>query len=116
MSIVLSYEDLDTVKTWKTQGWTPSRNDLMLFDWNGESLKRFRMGLGLTLEEVGNLLGVTKVTVRNIEVGQILNPMKIQMYGIVLERYYACIKGYIPAYRKIGTGTFKFAEELENAV
>ena len=116
MSIVLSYEDRDIGKMLKTHGWVPSRSDLMLFDWNGESLKRFRMGLGLTLEEVGNLLGVTKVTVRNIEVGQILNPMKIQMYGIVLERYYACLKGYIPAYRKIGTDTFKFAEELKDAI
>jgi len=116
MSIVLSYEDLDTVKTWKAQGWKPSRNDLMLFDWTGESLKRFRTGLGLTLKEVGDLMGVSFITVRNLETGQILNPMKIQMYGIVLERYYACLKGYIPAYRKIGTDTFKFAEELEDAV
>ncbi len=116
MSAVLSYSDLDTIKMYKTQGWKPSRNDLMLFDWTGENLKRFRMGLGLTLKDVGDLMDVSFITVRNMEIGQIMNPLKLQMYGIVLERYYACLKGYIPAYRKIGADTFKFAEELENAV
>lgn len=116
MSIVLSYEDLDKVKMLKTQGWEPSRSDLMLFDWTPENLYKFRMGLGLTLQEVGDILGVSKMTVRNWENGHITNPLVIQMYGIFLERYYACLKGYIPAYRKIGTDTFKFAEELENAV
>ena len=116
MSIVLSYEDLDTIKTWKAQGWNPSRSDLMLFDWDGDNLRKFRMGLGLTLKDVGDLMDVSNITVRNWENRSVTNPVILQMYGIVLERYYACLKGYVPAYRKIGTDTFKFAEELENAV
>lgn len=113
MSIVLSYDDLEQVKRLKNYGWKLSRNDLMLFDWTPENLRLFRTGLGLTQKEVAEFFGVTAVAVSAWETGRTSNPIARQMYGIFLERYYACLKGYVPAYRKIGADTFAFAEELD---
>lgn len=112
MSIVLSYEELNEIKKLKCNGWKPTRNNLMLFDWTPEDLRKLRTGLGLTLEDVADFFDITAPTVSNWENGKVNNPMVLQMYGVFLERYYAIIKGYIPAYRKIGSNTFKFAEEL----
>lgn len=42
----------------------------------GEKIKRRRLDLGLTLEEVGDFVGVTKSTVRKWETGAIENMRK----------------------------------------
>ena len=63
----------------------------------------------MTQQEVADVLGVSKVVVSHAENGHSVNPIMITLYGIVLERYWAGIHGYIPAFRKIGEN--KFMEE-----
>lgn len=65
-----------------------------------------RETLGLTQEQAGDIFGVTKVTVKNIERGITKDPTKIFAYGTVLERYYAYRQGYLPAFRKEGTNEY----------
>lgn len=88
------------------------RPDLHLIDWTPESLKATRVKLGLKQEEVANVVGVSKAAVSNLERNYTTNPWALQMYGIILERYYAHLNGYIPAYRKIGENNY--AEEMHD--
>ena len=78
-------------------------------NWTPESLKSTRKILKMTQQEVADVLGVSKVVVSHAENGHSVNPIMITLYGIVLERYWAGIHGYIPAFRKIGEN--KFMEE-----
>ena len=75
-------------------------------NWDGKSLQETRNKLGLTQKDIADVIGVTPVAICYIETGKSSNPWAIQMYGIVLERYWAGIHGYIPAYRKIGENHF----------
>ena len=90
-------------------------NNLLIVDWTANDLKQARIGLGLTMKEVGKILDVAPQTVQRWEDGRNNNPMVLRMYGIFLERYYAAIKGYVPGYRKIGENTFIFSEDLKYA-
>ena len=90
----------------------PTRRYLVLIEWTPESLKCMRHELRMTQEEVGNILGITKAAVGYIERGQTTAPMELLSYGIVLERAWALKRGYVPAYRKIGTN--EFMEENQN--
>ena len=65
-----------------------------------------RKKLKITQQEVADVLGVSKVIVSHAENGHSVNPMTITLYGIILERYWAGIHGYIPAYRKVGENEF----------
>lgn len=85
---------------------TINRKDIIPFVWTPESLKKMRKELGMTQEDVGDILGITKAAVGYIERGQTTSPLQVLAYGIVLERVWALHKGYIHAYRKIGTNEF----------
>ena len=80
---------------------------IFLNDWTPEKLVREREALGLSQADIGKILGVSQVTILNIEKGRKTDPFAIQMYGLVLERYYAYTRGYIPAYRKVGENKYK---------
>lgn len=77
-----------------------------LNNWTPAELRRVRMQLGLTQEDVASIIGMSKVSISRIESGYMTNPWVLQVYGIILERYYAATKGYIPAYRKVGENVF----------
>ena len=78
-------------------------------DWTPESLRNTRKKLKITQQEVADVMGVSKIVISHAENGHSVNPMTLTLYGIILERYWAGIHGYIPAYRKIGES--KFMEE-----
>lgn len=75
--------------------------------WTKEALKTNRENLGLTQEDVAYMLGVTRCTIKNIELGITKDPLKVFAYGTILERYFALKQGYTPAYRKIGSNSFE---------
>ena len=51
----------------------------------GEKIKALRMELGLTLEEVGQIVGVGKSTVRKWESGQIANMSRLDFLLLLWE-------------------------------
>ena len=75
-------------------------------DWTPEELQRARQKLNLTQDEVAAAIDVSGATISNIEKGKTTNPWALMLYGIILERYYAATKGYIPAFRKPGTSNY----------
>ena len=85
---------------------TITRRDLIPIEWTPEALKNMRLELRMTQKEVGDILGITKAAVGYIERGQTTAPMELLSYGIVMERAWALKKGYVPAYRKIGTNLY----------
>ena len=82
-------------------------NVIFPIKWTPQGLKRIREELRLTQQQAGDIFGVTKVTVKNIECGITRDPMKVFAYGTALERYYAYRQGYLPAYRKEGTNEYR---------
>lgn len=80
--------------------------DLHFIEWNGDLLRRQRRRLGLSRAQIAKALGVSDQTVTKIEEGYSVYPPTVQLYGIILERYYAYLYGYIPAFRKIGENKF----------
>lgn len=83
-----------------------SKEKLGLNDWTPEKLRETRLRMNLSQKAVGEILGVSGMTISNIEREKYTNPMHIMLYGIVLERYYAYKRGYVPAFRKIGENKF----------
>ena len=79
---------------------------LHVTEWTAESLKKTRMKLGLKQTDIANVMDITQAAVSSIERGKTTNPWIIQMYGIVLEYYYAISQNYIPAFRKLGENEF----------
>ena len=90
----------------KTQDRAELRRLMILNEWTPESLKRTRLMLGLNTNDISAVLGVSRPVVSNIEKGINANYATMQLYGIVLERYWAYQHGYVPAYRKIGQNDF----------
>lgn len=90
------------------------RQDLMLFDFKPEDLEAFRERLELTRKDIADLFDISPVTIRNLERHKVQNPMALQMYAIVLERWYAVKLGLIPAYRKPGGDTFTHLTFVKN--
>ncbi len=82
-----------------------------LQDWTPETLRATRLKLGLTQKEIASVLDYTPTMISLLENGRSASPWAIHMYGIILERYWAGIHGYIPAFRKIGEN--KFLEEKD---
>ena len=80
--------------------------DLHFIEWTGESLRQERQRLGLTRGQIAKALGVAGPTITKIEEGHSVYTPAVQLYGIILERYYANQCGYIPAFRKIGENKF----------
>lgn len=79
------------------------KHHLMPIEWTPEGLKEMRQSLGLTQEDIGNILDLHGSSICNIERGRVTDPLKLFAYGTVLERYYALKHGYTPSYRKIGS-------------
>ena len=75
-------------------------------DWTPDKLRETRKRLKITQKEIADAMGVGKVMISQIENHYSASPIAIKLYGIVLERYWAGIHGYIPAYRKIGENHF----------
>ena len=95
---------------WNKLNYQSNLKDYIHFqNWTPESLRNTRKKLKITQQEVADVMGVSKVIISHAENGHSVNPMTITLYGIILERYWAGIHGYIPAYRKIGEN--KFMEE-----
>ena len=84
-----------------------SKQDVIPIEWTGEKLRDMRRKIGVTLEEVADVLGYSPSGLSWIERGKTMNTLVMLGYGSVLENWYACDKGYIPAYRKIGTNEFE---------
>lgn len=116
MSVTLSYEELAKIKKLKANGFGPTKSSLMIFDYTPKQLEMMRTGMGISKREVAEFFGVTEPTIKYWESGRTKSQIIYWMYGIFLERYYAEIKGYVPAFRKIGGGTFKMEEELFNGI
>ena len=74
--------------------------------WTPEGLIDTRTRCNITREEAGELFGVSRQTIYNIENGKISNPAIILAYGTALERYYAYLSGFMPGYREIGDRNF----------
>ena len=87
------------------------RKDIVPIEWTPETLRKMRLDLKMTQEDVGDILGVSKAAVGYIERGRTTSPIELLAYGIVLERAWAYKKGYVPAYRKVGTNEFR--EDLQ---
>ena len=85
---------------------TELRDIVFPHPWTRERLRKFRKELGLKQREIGDILGMSAVTISNLEIGRKTNPALILMYGEALERYYAWTQGYIPSYRKVGEMEF----------
>ena len=83
-----------------------SKEELGLNDWTPEKLREMRLRMNLSQKTVGDVMDVSRVTISNIEKGKYTNPMHIMLYGIVLERYYAYKRGYVPAFRRVGENKF----------
>ena len=73
---------------------------------DGKTLRKERLKLGVTQEEIAQVIGVTKATISHIERGLTNSPWALLMYTIIIERYKAYSDGYVPAYRKVGTNEF----------
>lgn len=84
---------------------------ISICDWSPASMRRTRRQLGLTVEQVANALDVSPPSIRKLESGGGVSASLYKLYGMLLERYYAITKGYIPAYRKIGEN--KFMSEMD---
>ena len=88
----------------------PERQNLKMYaalgDWTPDKLRETRIQLGLSQKDIGELVGMTGAAVSFLERGQSANLCAIPLYGIILERYWAGIHGYVPAFRKIGESTF----------
>lgn len=88
------------------------RDHLIPIEWTPQKLRKVRVSLGLSCEDVGKVLGYSRMGVWRIEDGQTANPLIILGYGSVLEKWMAYKKGYVPAYRKVGTNEFKEIEDI----
>ena len=90
--------------------WNPEPKDVKQYmyfiEWTPESLRETRRRLGLTQEDIAEVMGLTKSAISCLERRISNNVWAIQLYGIILERYIAGTQGYIPAFRKIGESTF----------
>ena len=82
------------------------KHDLLLCEWTPEKLKNTRVELGLSQNDIAELLDVTRGVVYNIENGKSSSPSAVILYGLIIERYWAYMNGYVPAYRKVGKNTF----------
>ena len=74
--------------------------------WTPEKLRETRKDLGIRQKDIAEILGMTCPAISAIETGKTTSPWAIQLYGIILERYYASLMGYVPAYRKLGDSKF----------
>ena len=81
-----------------------------VIEWTPEKLLETRERLGLPRTYIADIFGVDQATIRNLECQKIRNPLAVAAYGLVLERYQALKKGYIPAYRKLGGSDFMEGE------
>ena len=78
----------------------------LLNEWTPETLKKTRESLELSQYDIAEALNTTQATVSNIEKGNSASWGICQLYGILLERYWAYKHNYIPTYRKIGENVF----------
>lgn len=85
---------------------TELKDILFPHEWTPERLRALRTEMELRQKDVGDIIGMSKTTISNIELSKVTNPAVVQMYGLALERYYAWSQGYIPSYRKIGEMEF----------
>ena len=97
-------------------------NDMVVFQpWTIEELVATRKKLGLRQRDISDLIGLTPPAISALETGKVTSVWAINLYGVILERYYAALKGYIPAYRKLGQSQFigedtVHKEALENYI
>ena len=75
-------------------------------EWTAKTLRATRKKLKLTQKDIARFMGLTSSAISSIELGVSTNPWAFVTYGIILERYYAYTKGYVPAFRKIGENEF----------
>ena len=87
------------------------RDYMHFIKWTPEKLRAARKMMGLYQWQIADLIGLTTCAITQLENGKVSSPWAIQMYGIILERCWAGMNGYIPAFRKIGTN--KFMEEKD---
>ena len=85
---------------------------LIPIEWTPQKLCKVRTELGLSREEVGEVLGYSRMGIWRIEAGQTANPLIILGYGSVLENWIAYKKGCVPAYRKVGTNEFEEIKDI----
>lgn len=71
--------------------------------WTPKSLQYYRVYLGLSQKDIGDILKMSSCRISQIENGRGANKAILLAYGTLLERYYAYTQGYLPSYRKIGT-------------
>lgn len=94
-------------KQWNPEADEKNVSQYMYFiNWTPETLRETRKKLKLTLKDIAKVMDVTPVTIGCLERGDTTNPWSLHLYGIILERYYAGIHGYVPAFRKVGESDF----------
>ena len=87
-----------------------TRKILFQSSWTPERLREMRERLGLSQREVADIMGVTKTVVSGIELGRNIYGPAFTNYAMILERYYAYTKGYLPAFRKAGATNYAVLE------
>jgi len=92
---------------WNELNYQSNLKDYVHFnDWTPDKLRETRKKFKITQKEIAEAMGVGKVMISQIENNYSASPIAIKLYGLVLERYWAGIHGYVPAYRKIGENEF----------
>lgn len=84
----------------------PELKDLLIFELDPDKLRAFREEIGVSQRQIAKMIGSTGPTISNIETGETTNLLMIFGYAKILEALYARKKGYIPAFRKVGTSQF----------
>lgn len=94
-------------KQWNPEADEKNVSQYMHFiDWTPKTLRETRKKFKLTQKDIADVVGLTPVAISAIENGRTTSPWTVQLYGIILERYYAGIHGYSPAFRKVGESDF----------
>ena len=83
------------------------KSTLSPIEWTPEMLLSNRIRLGLSRKDIADLFGISVVTVRNLEMHKVRNPIAVQGYGMILERYWAAKNGCVPAFRKVGESKYR---------
>ena len=68
--------------------------------------KKFRQLHYISTIDIEKYTGINRRTVQNIDAGYEGNISTMKLYFLAIERLMMLDKGYVPAYRKIGTNEF----------
>lgn len=74
--------------------------------WTLEKLRETREQLGLTQQDIADIIGSSKPVISSLERGANFLGPTFYAYCNVIEKCYAYQMGYVPCYRKVGTSEY----------